>query len=84
MNKRMRATAARVSVGSASMRTYKVGTPMNTLARAMSAITRLGSNLACHSMGLPFSSAPCKATNKPCTWKMGKAWISTSPGTQPQ
>ena len=24
------------------------------------------------------------ATNKPCTWKMGKAWINTSPARQPQ
>ena len=23
--------------------------------------------------------APCEATNRPCTWKIGRAWISTSP-----
>ena len=33
---------------------------------------------------LPLSSAPCEATNRPCTWKIGSAWISTSPARQPQ
>ena len=58
MNKRMRATAARFRPGSANMRTYRVGTPMNTLARGMSAMARLGSNLACQIILLPLSMAP--------------------------
>jgi hypothetical protein len=84
MNRRMLPAVSRVSPGSASMRTYSVGTPMNTVARGRSASTGLGSNLPCQIMVLPLSSAPWMATNRPCTWKMGSAWISTSPGCQPQ
>ena len=43
-----------------------------------------GSNFENQIIGLPLSSAPCDATNRPCTWKIGSAWISTSPGCQPQ
>jgi hypothetical protein len=44
----------------------------------------LGVELASQIILLPLSSAPWMATNRPCTWKMGSAWISTSPGCQPQ
>ncbi len=33
---------------------------------------------------LPLSNAPWEATNKPCTWKIGKACNKTSPFFQPQ
>ncbi|MNE48613.1 hypothetical protein D3C80_1430870 [compost metagenome] len=84
MNSRIFAVASRVRRASASMRTYSVGTPMKTVASRMRAITAAGSNFANHSILLPFSSAPWMATNRPCTWKMGSAWISTSPSFQPQ
>ncbi|GAC1600702.1 MAG: hypothetical protein NVS3B2_03110 [Ramlibacter sp.] len=76
--------AAGVREGSASIRPYKVGTPMNTVASAIFAITSFGSNFASHSILLPLISAPWMATNNPCTWKIGSAWISTSSGTHPQ
>jgi hypothetical protein len=50
---------------------------------ACRAMARLGSNLAIQIILLPLISAPWMATNRPCTWKMGKAWISTSPGLRP-
>ena len=43
----------------------------------------LGSNLLNHSIFAPASSAPWLATNRPCTWNTGSAWISTSLGCQP-
>ena len=76
--------ASRVRPGSASRRTYSVGTPMNTVASGSFATTASGSNFANQIIVLPLSSAPCEATNRPCTWKIGSAWISTSPGCQPQ
>jgi hypothetical protein len=66
------------------MRTYSVGTPMNTVACGSLRTTTLGSNFDSQIILLPLISAPCSATNKPCTWKIGSAWISTSPGFQPQ
>ena len=57
---------------------------MNTVARCMAAIATLGSNFAIQIILLPLISAPWIATNSPCTWKMGSAWMSTSPGFQPQ
>ncbi|MPM57016.1 hypothetical protein SDC9_103833 [bioreactor metagenome] len=66
MNSRIRLAAALVSVGSASMRTYSVGTPMNTVARGMAAITALASNFAIQMILLPLISAPWMATNSPC------------------
>ncbi|CFW44488.1 Uncharacterised protein [Bordetella pertussis] len=35
-------------------------------------------------MRAPASSAPCEATNRPCTWKMGSMCNSTSSSRQPQ
>ncbi len=84
MNSRMFAQAWRVSPASCSRRTYSVGTPMKTLARGRRSTTALGSNLLSHSIFEPLSSAPWLATNRPCTWKIGSAWISTSPGCQSQ
>ncbi|MNT46076.1 hypothetical protein D3C72_1826980 [compost metagenome] len=84
MKRRMFRVAALVSVGSASMRTYRVGTPMKTVAHSIAAITALGSNLENQTILLPLSSAAWMATNRPCTWKIGSAWISTSPSFQPQ
>ncbi len=66
------------------MRAYSVGTPMNTVASAKRAIVAFGSKRESQIILLPLSSAPCEATNRPCTWKIGSAWISTSPGCQPQ
>ncbi len=57
---------------------------MKTVASGMRRITPLGSNLPNQIILLPFSNAPWIATNRPCTWKIGNAWISTSPFTQPQ
>ena len=57
MNKRMWLAASRVSVGSASIRTYSVGTPMNTVASGSLAMTVRGSNLASQIILLPPSSA---------------------------
>ena len=79
MNRRMFRHAACVKPGSASNRTYSVGTPMNTVASGSRAITALGSKRLNQIILLPLSSAPCDATNRPCTWKIGSAWISTSP-----
>ena len=84
MKSRMCRQAARSSVGSASSRTYMVGTPMNTVASGRRSTTARGANFANHSIGLPLSSAPCEATKSPCTWKIGSAWISTSPRCQSQ
>ena len=83
-NSRIEAQASRVRLSSASMRTYSVGTPMNTVASGRRRITARGSNFENQIILLPLSSAPCEATNRPCTWKMGSAWISTSPARQPQ
>ena len=58
MNSRMFAQAAASKDGSSSSRTYIVGTPMKTVARGSSRTTSCGSNLASHSILLPFSSAP--------------------------
>lgn len=73
MNRRMFFTASLFKAASASMRTYSVGTPMNTVARGMAAMTALGSNLGHQIILLPLMSAPWMATNRPWTWKMGKA-----------
>jgi hypothetical protein len=58
MNKRMDCTAAGVKEGSANMRTYRVGTPMKTVASGMRAMTRLGSNLDNQIILLPLIKAP--------------------------
>ena len=84
MNKRMWLVACLVRPGSASMRTYSVGTPMNTVAFAIFSMASFGSNFPSQIILLPLSSAPWSATNKPWTWKIGNAWISTSPALQPQ
>ena len=84
MNRRMWAQAAVSSAASASMRTYSVGTPMKTVASCSRAMVALGSNLLNQIILLPLSSAPWLATNRPCTWKMGRACSSTSPGCQSQ
>ena len=84
MNSRMCAQASRVSPASCSSRTYSVGTPMKTVARGRRSTTAFGSNFASHSIFEPFSSAPWLATNRPWTWKIGSAWISTSPSRQSQ
>ena len=57
-NKRMFLTAALFSEASANIRTYSVGTPMNTVAFAMLAMARWGSNLAIQIILLPLISAP--------------------------
>ncbi len=67
MNSRMLRTASRVNPGSASRRTYSVGTPMNTVASGSLRTTVFGSNFDSQIILLPLSSAPCSATNKPCT-----------------
>ena len=84
MNRRMLRQASRSRPGSPSRRTYRVGTPMKTVASGRRASTAFGSNLPNQIIRLPLSSAPWLATNRPCTWKIGSAWISTSPGFQPQ
>jgi hypothetical protein len=38
---------------------------------------RAGRTWANQIIRLPLSSAPWLATNRPCTWKMGSAWISS-------
>ena len=57
MNRRMPAQASRVSPGSASMRTYSVGTPMKTVASGRRAATIFGSNFDSQIILLPLSSA---------------------------
>jgi hypothetical protein len=52
---------------------------MKTVARGSSATATRGSKRSSQSIFAPTSSAPCEATNRPCTWKIGSAWISTSP-----
>jgi acyl-coenzyme A synthetase/AMP-(fatty) acid ligase len=59
--------------GTASSRTYKVGTPMNTVASGSFATTVFASNFGNQIIRLPLSSAPCEATKRPCTWKIGSA-----------
>ncbi len=61
-----------------------VGTPMKTVARGKCAITSAASNFGSQIMRAPASSAPFAATNNPCTWKIGSAWMSTSLLLQPQ
>ena len=58
MNRRMPAQASRVQSGSASKRTYSVGTPMNTVAWRISRTAAAASNLLNHSILLPLSRAP--------------------------
>jgi len=57
---------------------------MKTVASAKREMAAFGSKRENQIILLPLSSAPCEATKRPCTWKMGRAWISTSPGCQPQ
>ena len=57
---------------------------MKTVASGRRATTAFASKRLNQSILLPFSSAPWEATKRPCTWKIGSAWISTSPGCQPQ
>jgi hypothetical protein len=81
MNSRMFAQASRVSEGLGQQAHVQRGhAHEHGGARQARAITALGSNFSSHrSSWLPFSSAPWLATNRPCTWKIGSAWISTSP-----
>ena len=58
MNKRMCEACWRVKLGSANMRTYKVGTPMKTVASDILAMASWGSNLAIQIILLPLSKAP--------------------------
>ena len=76
----VRARPRASSAGLGQQRTYSVGTPMNTVASGRRAITACGSKRSNQIILLPLSSAPCEATNRPCTWKIGSAWISTSSG----
>ena len=73
---------SRPNAGSSSSRVYIVGTPMNTVASGSRCVTARGRKRLNHSMRLPLSSAPCDATKRPCTWKIGSACSSTSPGRQ--
>ena len=57
---------------------------MNTLASGSRCTIALASKRLNQSILLPLKSAPCAATNNPWTWKIGSAWMSTSPGRQPQ
>ena len=57
---------------------------MKTVASGSRSTTLRASNLANQIIFAPASSAPCEATNRPCTWKIGSAWISTSSLRQPQ
>ena len=59
--------ASTVNAGSASMRVYSVGTPMNTVACGSQRMAVLGSNLFSHNSLLPLINAPCRATNRPWT-----------------
>ena len=52
---------------------------MKTVARGSSATTRRASKRSSQSIFAPARRAPCEATKRPCTWKIGSAWISTSP-----
>ena len=61
-----------------------VGVECGTVEQRAQAIVARGSNFSNHSILLPLRSAPWMATNRPCTWKIGKAWISTSLRAQPQ
>ena len=57
---------------------------MKTVASGRRAMTALASNFANQIIRLPLSSAPWEATKSPCTWKIGNAWINTSPSCQRQ
>ena len=82
MNRRIVRHASALNAGSASSLTYSVGTPMKTVASGSRAMTARGSNFENQIILLPLSSAPCTATNRPCTWNSGSAWISTSPPSE--
>ena len=58
MNRRMLRAAVFVNDGSDNIRPYSVGTPMNTVASGILAITNLGSNLASQIILLPLMRAP--------------------------
>ena len=55
---------------------------MKTVARGSSSTTRRASKRPSQSIFAPARRAPCEATNRPCTWKIGSAWISTSPPSE--
>ncbi|MCY1552441.1 hypothetical protein D9M68_888370 [compost metagenome] len=57
---------------------------MNTVARGSCRITSAPSNFDRKIILLPLSSAPCEATNRPCTWNSGSACKRTSPFCQCQ
>ena len=52
---------------------------MKTVARGSRPTTTRASKRPSQSIFAPASRAPCEATNRPWTWKIGRAWISTSP-----
>ena len=52
---------------------------MKTVARGSSRATVFGSKRSSQSILAPARSAPCEATKRPWTWKIGSAWTSTSP-----
>ena len=57
-NKRMCEACCFVSVGSVNIRTYKVGTPINTVASGIFWMTNFGSNFDIQIILLPLSNAP--------------------------
>ena len=58
INRRMLRQASPVRPGSASRRTYSVGTPMNTVASGSFSMTFFGSNFDSQIILLPLISAP--------------------------
>ena len=57
---------------------------MKIVARGRCWITWAASNFGKKIILLPFSKAPCAATNRPCTWNSGSVCSSTSPSCQCQ
>ena len=84
MNRRMARAASRVSVASPSMRTYSVGTPMNTVARGMAAITARASNLPVPEHLAAAEQRRMDGDKQPVHMEDGSAWMSTRPARQPQ
>ena len=56
---------------------------MNTVHRGNCASTASASKRGRKTIEVPLASTQFVATNKPCVWKIGRAWSNTSSGLKP-
>ena len=71
--------------GKGSLAEMAAGMPATfaTVEPAKSSIARLASKRGWNRIAVPLSSTQWQATKRPCTWKRGSMWISTSSGPNP-